>query len=81
MGRVVNEQYEPRKNHILWCKNRALECIKEGDIANAYLSFISDMSKHPETRNHIALELGTQMFLAGMLNSEMKMKNWIEGFN
>jgi hypothetical protein len=38
-----------RQQHLEWCKTRALEYLDSGDITGAYSSFLSDMSKHPET--------------------------------
>ena len=51
------------------------------DIHQAWASFVSDMGKHDETRNHIAIELGHQMYVGGMLNTASQMRQWIEGFN
>ncbi len=51
------------------------------DPNQAYTSFVSDMSKHDETRNHAAMGIGNAMFIQGMLNSPAKMREWIEGFN
>lgn len=70
-----------RQEHLQWCKDRALEILNSGDIQGAYSSFLSDMNKHPETENHIALKLGTMLLLSGNLNTYRQMKEYIEGFN
>ena len=70
-----------RAEHLQWCKNRALEYIGTGDLNGAFASFSSDMSKHPETVNHSALMLGSQLFFGGHLNTEAEMRKWINGFN
>lgn len=72
---------EDRKQHLEWCKKRALEYIESGNINEAFSSFQSDMSKHDETKNHMALQLGTMLLLGGHLSSLHKMKEWIIGFN
>lgn len=70
-----------RREHLKWCKDRALEYVNMGDTQQAFASFSSDMSKHPETANHSALQLGTSLFVAGHLNSKAEMEKWINGFN
>ena len=70
-----------RSEHLEWCKERANEYVEKGDLKNAFASFQSDMSKHPETQNHLALELGTMLLISGNLSNQLQMKNWIDGFN
>jgi len=70
-----------RAEHLQWCKDRALEYVKIGDMQQAFASFNSDMSKHPETAGHSALQLGTMLFFAGHLSSPGEMEKWINGFN
>jgi len=71
-----------RAEHLQWCKDRAIEILdSEGDVAQAYASFASDMSKHEETKDHSALELGVMMIFGGQLNTVDRMKSFIEGFN
>jgi hypothetical protein len=38
-----------RDDHLAWCKQRAVEYLDSGDLANALGSFKSDLGKHPET--------------------------------
>lgn len=70
-----------RAEHLKWCKERAREYLDVGKVQEAWASFGSDMGKHDETRNHIALMLGHQLFFAGHLNSASAMRTFIEGFN
>ena len=70
-----------RSEHLEWCKQRAIEYLKDGNISEAFASFQSDMTKHPETENHLALEMGTMLLLGGHLSTIQQMKNWIVGFN
>jgi len=70
-----------RKEHLDWCRKRANEYADNGDVNNAFASFNSDMSKHSETANHLALELGTMLLLSGNLSTPDQMKDWINGFN
>jgi len=46
-----------RSEHLKWCKERANECVDRGDLTDAFASFQSDMKKHPETADHVALDL------------------------
>lgn len=70
-----------RAEHLQWCKDRALEYVKMGDTKQAFASFSSDMSKHPETANHSALQLGFGLFFGGHLKTGDEMKKWINDFN
>ncbi|MBK7362838.1 MAG: hypothetical protein IPJ01_11120 [Micavibrio sp.] len=70
-----------RAEHLEWCKQRALEYVNKGDLKEAFASFQGDMEKHPETRGHKALQMGTMLLLGGQLLSVRQMKNWITGFN
>ncbi len=78
---MANVPYVPdltteRGKHLDWCKKRAFEYLDKEDIAKAWASFASDMSKNEETRNHAAIPLG---FL--YMRSVREMRNFIEGFN
>lgn len=70
-----------RTEHLQWCKDRALEYVKENDLNNAFASFQSDMTKHPETNGHVSLQLGTMLLISGNLSSAKQMQDWIIGFN
>ena len=72
---------EKRSEHLEWCKQRANEYIEQNDLRNAFASFQSDMGKHPETSNHLALELGTMLLLGGHLSNQYEMGQWINGCN
>lgn len=70
-----------RQEHLQWCKDRALEYVNQNDINQAFASFQSDMTKHPETNGHMALEMGTMLLLGGHLSTTKQMSDWITGFN
>ena len=70
-----------REKHLQWCKDKTLKYLETNDIQNAFASFNSDMSKHKETKDHIALSLGLQLMVGGYLSSHTEMKKLIEGFN
>jgi hypothetical protein len=70
-----------RSEHITWCKARALEYIEINDIQNAWASMASDLSKHPETYNHPAIELGFRLVMTGNFKTANDMRRFIEGFN
>lgn len=78
---MPQETTTSRAEHLAWCKQRALEYCDREDPQQAAMSMLSDMSKHPETESHIALDLMTQMMLGGFLNSTAEMRKFIEGFN
>jgi len=70
-----------RAEHLQWCKDRALEYVESGDTAGAFSSFHSDMRKHPETENNMALQMGSMLLFGGNLNTPRQMRDWITGFN
>jgi len=55
--------------------------VNKGDLRNAFASMTSDLGKHPETQNHIAIEMGMVLIISGQLDTPDKMRNFIEGFN
>ncbi len=66
-----------RSEHIQWCKDRALEYCDKGDLRLAYMSMASDLQKHDETNNHSAIRVGMVMFVRGVLNTDSKMRKFI----
>lgn len=78
---MTTREAQPRAEHLLWCKERALALLADGERLQAFASMISDLGKHPETREHLGIELGSQLLLAGHLASEDQMRQFIEGFN
>lgn len=70
-----------RGEHLQWCKDRALEYVERGDLPQAWSSMASDLGKHPETKNHPAIELGTMLIANGHNNTKEEMRKFILGFN
>ena len=70
-----------RQEHIKWCKDRALQYVEAGDLDNAYASMASDLGKHPETANHIGIQLGLMLLMNEKLNTKEEMRTFIGGFN
>ncbi len=70
-----------RAKHLAWCKERAHEYLDRGEVANAFASMGSDLGKHSETENHVAIQLGAGMLLMGQLNNVPEMRKFIDGFN
>ena len=69
-----------REEHLNWCVQRACEYLDAGDSKNAIASLISDLSKHPETKDHPGIKLGMGMLLIGQLKSVPEMRHFIAGF-
>lgn len=70
-----------RSEHLQWCKTRALEYVRLGNLQNAWSSMVSDLRKHPDTASHPAIALGFQLLMIGDLNTVEKMQRFLEGFN
>lgn len=71
---------ESLKEQLQWVKDRALECLP-GDPSGALSSFLSDMRKHCETRQHPGLELTLRLLAGGHLQTARQVREHIEGFN
>ncbi len=72
---------DSRAAHLKWCKDRALEYVDVGDCKGACSSMLSDLSKHPETKDHAAIELMAMLLMSGNLNAPAETRRFIEGFN
>jgi hypothetical protein len=68
-----------RDEHLAWCKKRALEYWRAGDLSNAVASMGSDLGKHDETRH--ASEALIALGILYVVNGDYDgVKRWIEGF-
>jgi hypothetical protein len=70
-----------RTEHLNWCKTRAFELCDQNQPAQALQSMLNDLSKHAETANHPAIELGLLMMCTGKLSTTQQARHFIEGFN
>ena len=70
-----------KAEHLQWCKDRALSYVGFGDLTQALTSMYSDLGKHPETQGHPGIQLGVMEQMAGLLRTEDKVREFIEGFN
>jgi hypothetical protein len=70
-----------RQEHLDWAKKRALAYVDQGDLLNAFASMGSDLSKHPELKNHPGIDLGLQLLMIKSLSTRKEMRGFIEGFN
>jgi hypothetical protein len=71
-----------REEHIAECKRRALEYLDLMDPKQAFTSMLSDMSKHPETKEHVGIRMGVMfMMLPGWITNPVEVRRWIVGFN
>jgi hypothetical protein len=77
----THADHTDRALHLTWCKERAKEYIRNGDLDEAMSSMISDLKKHPDTEHHGAIALMVQMKMAGALSTAEEMERFIEGFN
>lgn len=69
-----------REDHLEWCKRRASEYLKEGDIKNGITSMLSDLSKHPDTLELSQggyAQIGMHMILIGDMAAATR---FVEGF-
>ena len=71
-------EQRPREEHLAWCKQRALEYLKTGDVRNALTSMMSDLGKHTETTQKM---MGNMLLMGGMTGTVEDARKIIEGFN
>lgn len=69
-----------RAEHLAWAKQRALEYVDAGELANAVASMMSDLRKHDELADHRGILLGNMYLMGGLMSLE-ECRKWIEGFN
>jgi hypothetical protein len=67
-----------RDEHLEWAKKRALEYLPQ-DPLEAITSMMSDLTKHPELKNHIGLRIAPMYY--GAHNDQDAVRRWISGFN
>lgn len=75
-----------RAEHLAWCKQRAMQefdyyAKEEGTpagVRNAGASMLSDVGKHPETRD---LQQIVIMLMMLPMHSRQDVQKFIEGFN
>ena len=70
-----------RAQHLKWAKARALEYVELSQLQYALDSMISDLRKHPETQNHIAIKLGYNLWQSGHLRTAEQMRGFINKSN
>lgn len=70
-----------RSEHLQWCKDRAIEYIHSGDIQQGITSMMSNLSKHPDTKNHIGIEIAMGLMMIRTLNNRTAAEKFINGFN
>jgi len=68
-----------RKEHLAWCKQRALEYVEQGDLPQAVASMTSDLTQHRETAQ--SADLSIMGMMEAMHGNTAGLRRWIEGFN
>jgi hypothetical protein len=72
---------QTREEHLALCKKTALEYLDRGDMDNAVIYMLSDLSKHPETEK---VSLHMTLFGIHLLTSQRdpkRIRRFIEVFN
>jgi hypothetical protein len=72
---------QTRKEHLDWCKQRAMEYCNTGDLTTAVASIISDLGNDESTEDHPAIALIMSLSMGGHLSTQAQMKDFIEGIN
>lgn len=69
-----------REEHLDWCKQRAHEYLKQGDVSNAVASMMSDLNKHDELKAVAQSTAMIGMFAVTSGNID-EARRYIDGFN
>ena len=69
-----------RREHMKWCKDRALKYVDDGEFSQAIASMISDLGKHEDTAGSVSLGASLGM-IALMENTDKSMREFINGVN
>ncbi len=69
-----------RADHVKWCKSRALEYVDLDDLEQAVRSMLSDLQKHPQSKDD-AFARQTGILLLSERANAVTIRKWIEGFN
>jgi hypothetical protein len=67
-----------RDEHLAWAKRQALSYLPQ-DPLEAMTSMMSDLTKHPELKNHLGLRIAPMFY--GAHNDPVAVRKWIQGFN
>ena len=70
-----------RNDHMTWCKERALEYVDLNDLPSAVASMMSDLTKHPETKESAQGPLGMFGIMAATNGNTDQVRRFIDGFN
>jgi len=76
-----------REEHLQWCKDRALKYLVDtddvdaSDIAHAFASMSSDLTKPPETNSPSLAKFKMIPTLGRQIGTVHQMRSWINGFN
>lgn len=76
---------KPRKEHLAWAKERALNELESSGPHAAVASMLSDFTLHDELLKFASSTLGQNLFMVGRAKAELgtvaDVKKWIEGFD
>ena len=75
------EMMSKRKEHIEWCKKRALERVEKGELAEAVVALSNDMSKSSKTIDHPLIDYGMILVIAGYFSTAKQVKEFINTIN
>jgi hypothetical protein len=71
-----------RDEHLQRAKQRALKYWEAGHYVHAVTSMMSDLSKHPELKNHAGLQIGAMWFVSPAMHKDREfVHKFIVGFN
>lgn len=68
-----------RTQHVEWTKARAIAELDAGSPTLATASVASDLSKHPQTADHSAIELMMMLAMNGHMTTVAEVRDFIEG--
>lgn len=73
---------ETREQYLKWCKDRAMACVKRGELLDGVTSMMSDMDKRDDTKMGQTLTaLGLMAAMDATRGDKASVERFILGFN
>ena len=76
---------KPRAEYLQWCKDEAAEHLNNDDYIQAWVSMVTNLSQHPQTKGHADIETGLIKIINGWLDNTHDnthdMRDFINGFS
>lgn len=67
-----------RSLYVQQCKEKALQLVAQGDLAEAWHFLVAALAEYPPTRNDPHMAIGADMWARGELDTPVKLRAYIQ---